>query len=65
VLYDDAGLDMIAGALSPGGVLAVWSASASTAFAARLAKRFQDVETLLVPVPRGEPDVVFLARASR
>jgi spermidine synthase len=64
-LYDDAGLDMIAGALGPGGVLAVWSASASPAFAARLGQRFQAVETLLVPVPRGEPDVVFLARASR
>lgn len=65
VLYDSAGLDMVAGALSPGGVLAVWSAGASPAFAARLAARFGDVETLSVPVPRGEPDLVFLARASR
>jgi spermidine synthase len=64
-LYGDTGLDMVAGALSPGGVLAVWSASASPAFAARLAERFPAVETLLVPVSRGEPDVVFLARASR
>jgi spermidine synthase len=60
-LYGAAGLDMVAGALSPGGVLAVWSASASPAFAARLAERFRDVVTLPVPVPRGEPDVVFLA----
>jgi spermidine synthase len=64
-LYDDAGLDMLAGALDPDGVLAVWSASASPAFAARLTERFENVETLLVSVPRGEPDVVFLARASR
>jgi spermidine synthase len=64
-LYDDAGLDMIAGALCPGGVLAVWSAGASPAFVARLAESFQNVEALLVPVTRGEPDVVFLARTSR
>jgi spermidine synthase len=64
-LYGDAGLDMLAGALDPDGVLAVWSASASPAFAARLTECFEKVETLLVSVPRGEPDVVFLARASR
>jgi len=64
-LYGAPGLDMVAGALSPGGVLAVWSASASRAFAARLAERFADVETLSVPVPRGEPDVVFLAKGPR
>jgi spermidine synthase len=64
-LYGDAGLDMIAGALRPDGVLAVWSASASPVFAARLEERFHAVRTLLVPVPRGEPDVVFLARASQ
>ncbi len=62
-LYEGSGLGMLAGALSAGGVLAVWSASANPAFAARLADRFDDVETLSVPVPRGEPDVVFLARA--
>lgn len=64
-LYHDSGLDMVARALLPGGVLAVWSAGASPAFAARLAERFVEVETLAVPVPRGEPDVVFLARAPR
>ena len=64
-LYGSAGLDMLAGALAPGGVLAVWSAGASPAFAARLAERFGEMETLAVPVPRGEPDLVFLARAAR
>lgn len=60
-LYGDAGLDLLTGALVPGGVLAVWSAARSPAFAARLADRFDQVETLAVPVPRGEPDLVFLA----
>jgi spermidine synthase len=63
-LYGELGLDMVAAALSPRGVLAVWSAGASSAFTARLAERFREVETLTVPVPRGEPDVVFLARGS-
>ena len=62
-LYQDSGLDLLGGALVPDGVLAVWSAGASPAFAARLTSRFASVETLSVPVPRGEPDLVFLARA--
>jgi spermidine synthase len=62
-LYRDHGLDLLAGALVPGGVLAVWSAGASPEFAARLAARFSAVETLAVPVRRGEPDVVFLTRS--
>jgi len=62
-LYDSSGLAMVTRALAPGGVLAVWSAGASPAFAARLATHFPEVETLSVPVPRGEPDLVFLARA--
>lgn len=60
-LYDDTGLVLLARALLPGGVLAVWSASASPAFATRLGTYFPTVETLTVPVPRGEPDVVFVA----
>ncbi|MGH3761242.1 spermidine synthase [Actinophytocola sp.] len=64
-LYGNAGLDMLATALSSGGVLAVWSAGASPAFAERLAARFGAVDTLSVPVPRGEPDLVYLARAPR
>jgi spermidine synthase len=62
-LYDSSGLAMVARALAPGGVLAVWSASASPAFVTRLAAHFGAVETLCVPVPRGEPDRVFVARA--
>jgi spermidine synthase len=61
-LYGESGLDLVAGVLAPGGVLAVWSAGASPAFVARLADRFGSVATLAVPVPRGEPDLVFLAQ---
>jgi len=49
-------------ALRAGGVLAVWSAEASAAFTRRLRARFNEVQVLKVPVPRGEPDVVWLAR---
>ncbi|MFL6145869.1 MAG: spermidine synthase [Labedaea sp.] len=62
VLYGDSGLELLATRLEPGGVVAVWSAAASEAFAGRLRQRFGVVETLTVPVPRGQPDVVFLAR---
>src|SRR5262249_39273746 len=55
------GLDLLAGRLRPGGVLAVWSAGAVPAFEARLRERFSDVSALAVPVARGEPDVVYLA----
>lgn len=61
-LYGAAGLDAVARRLSTGGVLAVWSASAAPEFAARLRARFDEVDVLAVPVPRGEPDTVFVAR---
>ncbi|WP_344414840.1 spermidine synthase [Amycolatopsis minnesotensis] len=61
-LYSAAGLDMLSARLRPGGVLAVWSAEASAAFTRRLRGRFSEVQVLEIPVPRGEPDVVWLAR---
>ena len=63
-LYDDAGLTALRGHLAPGGVLSVWSAAASPAFEARLRGHFADVAVHAVPVavPRGEPDVVYVAR---
>jgi spermidine synthase len=64
-LYTESGLDLLAGRLVTGGVLAVWSAAASDAFAERLRARFDRVEVLPVPVPRGEPDVVFLGYSAR
>jgi spermidine synthase len=62
-LYDDAGIARLAEVLLPGGVLAVWSASASEPFAERLRARFGAVEVFPVPVPRGEPDVIYLSVA--
>ncbi|MFG2001594.1 spermidine synthase [Spirillospora sp. NPDC048911] len=61
-LYGDDGLDLLAARLTGRGVLAVWSANAAPAFQERLRARFAEVEARPVPVPRGEPDVVYLAR---
>ncbi|GIF66540.1 spermidine synthase [Asanoa ishikariensis] len=61
-LYGDAGTALLRAHLSPGGVLAVWSASASAAYLTRLTATIGPVETLLTEVDRGEPDVVYLAR---
>ncbi|MGH3387858.1 MAG: spermidine synthase, partial [Actinomadura sp.] len=60
-LYTAGGLDLLAGRLDAGGVLAVWSAAASPAFEDRLRAHFSAVEIHTVTVPRGEPDVVYLA----
>ncbi|MCP2343075.1 spermidine synthase [Actinomadura rupiterrae] len=60
-LYGPDGLDLLAARLSDRGVLAVWSAGAAPAFEDLLRSRFERVEVLPVPVPRGEPDVVYLA----
>lgn len=62
-LYGEHGLALLRSRLRPGGALAVWSAAASAAFAARLAAVFGRVETIEVPVPRGDPDVVYLGVA--
>jgi spermidine synthase len=60
-LYGEGGLDLLAGRLTAGGVLAVWSAAAAPAFEARLRARFGAVEVRAVRAPRGEPDVIYLA----
>lgn len=60
-LYDEAGLVLLAGALGPGGVLAVWSAHDDPAFVARLRSLFVRVTTHAWDVARGEPDVVWVA----
>ncbi|MFC5290607.1 spermidine synthase [Actinokineospora guangxiensis] len=57
-LYGERGLHALAGRT---GVLSVWSANATPAFATRLRTHFAEVTELPVPVPRGEPDVVYLA----
>ncbi|MCM0678855.1 spermidine synthase, partial [Micromonospora phytophila] len=61
-LYDDDGVALLRSRLAVGGVLAVWSAAASPAYAARLASVIGPVTTRRVEVPRGEPDIVYLAR---
>lgn len=61
-LYTPEGLASLAGRLSPGGVLGVWSAMDAPEFEAAMRARFAAVEVLRVPVPRGEPDVIYLAQ---
>nr|WP_199716677.1 spermidine synthase [Micromonospora musae] len=64
-LYGDDGLELLRERLTDGGVLAAWSAAAAPAYAARLAALIGPVTTHRVEVPRGEPDVVYLARRTR
>ncbi|MQA96995.1 MAG: spermidine synthase [Streptosporangiales bacterium] len=64
-LYTGAGLDALIARLAPGGRLAVWSAAAAPEFARRLESRFDAVRTVEVPVPRGEPDVVYVSSGPR
>jgi spermidine synthase len=59
-LYAGAGLAAAARALSPNGVLAVWSAAPSPALTERMRTVFTEVEIQEVPVNRGAPDVVLL-----
>ncbi|HSF26468.1 MAG TPA: spermidine synthase [Actinomycetes bacterium] len=59
-LYDDAGLRALAGALRPGGVAGIWSATGSETFEARLGQHFAQVRTHRVDVARGGPDVVWV-----
>ncbi|MFF0739721.1 spermidine synthase [Streptomyces sp. NPDC004111] len=62
-LYTPAGLAACRTRLNPGGVLAVWSAQPSTAFEEALREAgFTDVRTEEIPVARGVPDAVHLAR---
>ncbi|WP_031522434.1 spermidine synthase [Streptomyces sp. NRRL F-5123] len=61
-LYSPSGLDACRNRLTPGGVLAVWSAQPSAAFEDTLRSAgFERVRTLEIPVARGVPDVVHLA----
>jgi spermidine synthase len=64
-LYGDQGLSAVDRRLAAGGRLAVWSAHRSPAFEARLRERYRTVEVRELPVPRGEPDVVWAARGPR
>ncbi|MEV8531040.1 spermidine synthase [Streptomyces sp. NPDC051211] len=62
-LYSPAGLAACRARLSPGGVLAVWSAQPSPAFEQAMRNAgFRSVRTEEVPVARGVPDAVHLGR---
>lgn len=62
-LYSPTGLAACRDRLTPGGVLAVWSAQPSPAFESALRNAgFSGVRTEEIPVVRGVPDVVHLAR---
>ncbi|MFJ9039543.1 spermidine synthase [Streptomyces sp. NPDC102406] len=61
-LYSPAGLAACRARLTPGGVLAVWSAQPSANFEGTLRNAgFRAVRTEEIPVVRGVPDVVHLA----
>ncbi|UNO43835.1 spermidine synthase [Streptomyces sp. MST-110588] len=61
-LYSPAGLALCRDRLTPGGVLAIWSAQPSSDFETSLRNAgFTGVRTEEVPVARGVPDVVHLA----
>ena len=60
-LYGDTGTQALLNRLAPGGVLAVWSAHAVPSYEDRLRRLAVDLEVLTVEVPRGDPDVVYLA----
>ncbi|CAM3933512.1 spermidine synthase [Alkalicoccus chagannorensis] len=60
-LYERGSLQQLRRRLNPGGVVSFWSAGASPAFVSRLQRVFPQVEVEEVPVPKGEPDVIFYA----
>jgi spermidine synthase len=61
-LYSDEGLTACRTRLVDGGVLSVWSAEHVPSFEDHLKGHFAWVERREVPVARGAPDVVYLAR---
>ena len=64
-LYDDEGLRRLRDSLRPGGVISVWSAAEAPVFEDRLLRHFSGVHAYRVPVSRGQPDVVYLAKRVR
>jgi spermidine synthase len=61
-LYGESGLSAVDRRLAPGGTVAVWSANRAPEFEARLRARYAEVQTIEVPVARGDPDVIWTAR---
>ena len=62
VLYGDEGLRRVRDSLRPGGVISVWSAAEAPAFQDRLLRHFISVHAHRMPVSRGQPDVIYLAK---
>jgi spermidine synthase len=65
VIYSDAKLARVGKRLGDHGVLAVWSAERSSTFEDALRRAFDDVAIHEIPVARGAPDIVYLARRPR
>ena len=63
-LYDEAGTAMLTSRLHAGGILAVWSAHEVPSYEQLLRRHFAYVQVFSVEVPRGEPDVVYVAATS-
>jgi spermidine synthase len=61
-LYTDGGIRLLAGRLSGHGVLAIWSHARSDALETVLRGHFASVSTLEIEVPKGDPDLIYLAR---
>lgn len=61
-LYEEAGLASLSRRLLPGGVLGIWSAERSSELEGSLRHGFEDVSFREVAVPRGAPDVIYLAK---
>ncbi|MGH8878464.1 MAG: spermidine synthase [Stackebrandtia sp.] len=61
-LYGEQSTRRLAEIVRPGGVLTVWGAEDSPEYRKRLAWHFGEAITLKVEVPRGQPDVVFVAQ---
>jgi spermidine synthase len=59
-LYSADGLGLVRRRLAEDGVFAMWSAAASTRVAELMRAHFRDVTQVRVPVPRGEPDVIYI-----
>jgi spermidine synthase len=60
-LYSNDGLELLRNRLEPGGALTVWSAAEDHGFAERLRRALGRLEIFTVPMPPGEPDVIYAA----
>ncbi len=64
-LYGESGLASLCDRLDDEGALSVWSAAEAPSFERELQRRFRHVRRREVPVARGDPDVIYVARHPR